>query len=560
MKGIDSATFEKIHEKIKEKVKESEGITITEIEKMKDNTKLAEPFFRIEIPPNSILISERDLFVDEEKVYLKNKQITFNVSGKAGKAKGMPANLNTLFEELEKESNQFKEKDPDLFNLLEKFGYKERRKEINKEIYYFMGDSRNLDDIAENILTLAKLKIGYGKMKLSGENFEIRTEESPEEIKEDKINKWLEKIKEYITPELILKENYEEAIKKSERVAFLPVRPDWNEPKKMWGYYNPLTGLFYPTDGLIVLLNAFKDLVKNRDKERKYFIILDEMNLARVEYYMSDLLSLMENMWKADSLKGETAQIHPYLDSCILSEPKGLKDEQSGAYICENSKSEKCKECPYYPLLHPDEVKEGWKAEFEVPEGNPIPPRIAYPENLAIIGTVNVDETTFSFAPKVLDRAFVVEFNEVYVDEYCKEYEIPDGTFRNFVKVLNEILKPATLHFGYRVINEMWKYLEENGEKENPSDSSLDFLLKSKVLPKIHGTEERVGKVLKKLMLYCEDPQKEAKDLNPDDLKDSEKWWEKYEEKKEQLKFKDSAAKIREMYARLKDTGYCSYF
>lgn len=479
---------------------------------------------------------------------------------------------------------------------------------------------------------LEKTKGEKGNEELRGKidkiiNILKNKETGMKEVKEDKMSKWLEKIEEYITPELILKENYEEAIKRSERVAFLPVRPDWNEPRKMWGYYNPLTGLFYPTDGLNVLLNAFRDLVKNKDKERKHFIILDEMNLARVEYYMSDLLSLMENMTKVKEGKeivlGETAQIHP-LSKCVLSKMpekiEGDEKEKYKKYVKEENGEikwniegektcrEECDKCPYKLLLKGEKPeKEDVSQEEFIKAFNPIPPHIAYPENLVIIGTVNVDETTFSFAPKVLDRAFVVEFNEVYVEEYCKEYEITDDTFINFVRVLNEILKPATLHFGYRVINEMWKYLEENGEKENPSDSSLDFLLKSKVLPKIHGTEERVGRILEKLMVYCF--MKELKAYDKDKLEEQlkkyveklggiERWWEKDlseiakeikeeknasppssdessavkeakeeskkgegESKKEEIKFfKDSANKIREMYARLKDTGYCSYF
>jgi len=431
--------------------------------------------------------------------------------------------------------------------------------------------------------------------------------------------KWEEGIKnklgDFIDENLILKEKFftEPPILSPERVAFLPVRPDWNEPRKMWGYYNPLTGLFYPTDGLKVLLNAFRDYVKNKDKDKKYFIILDEMNLARVEYYMSDLLSLMENMWKYDKeknefKKGETAQIHPYLDACILSIPSENKDEKRGAYVCsklsDKDKNE-CNKCPYYPLLHPDpEDIENWKPDenFQL-EGDPIPPRIAYPENLVIIGTVNVDETTFSFAPKVLDRAFVAEFNEVHVDEYLKicsdlkSEKNEKNVFFNFVDTLIKILQPANLHFGYRVIHEMLEYLytahiikkdekkfiisnlKEMNDKLHPH---FDFLLKSKVLPKIHGGEERVEEVLKNLLAYCfsDDYADSAQKLK----ESKETWWresldeiisilrEKEKSKSDEaipsedtgnpkeFRFKESASKILEMYRRLKDTGYCSYF
>lgn len=419
-------------------------------------------------------------------------------------------------------------------------------------------------------------------------------------------------------------------------VAFLPVRPDWNEPKKMWGYYNPLTGLFYPTDGLKVLLNAFQDFVKTKNKGKRYFIILDEMNLARVEYYMSDLLSLMENMCKKENeeiLIGEFAMVHP-LSRCVLSKLPEKYEEEYKKYVKETEGvvewaiegekicKEECKDCPYWVL------KEGKKEQKVASDSNrdafindffPIPPRIAYPPNLVIMGTVNVDETTFSFAPKVLDRAFVIEFNEVKVDDYLTKFGIESEPFKKFVNMLNSILEPATLHFGYRVIHEMWEYLEESGEKNKPSAKSLDFLLKSKVLPKIHGGEERVEKVLRNLLVYCvsdeyregaEKLEKEAqwwkkgfneiKDIisnkpqsadsqsktpenkgEPDQGQTSEpanaknkeethqeqtstKEGEERKESKAQsgklCRYEESAKKILEMYRRLKDTGYCSYF
>ena len=79
------------------------------------------------------------------------------------------------------------------------------------------------------------------------------------------------------------------------RVAFLPVRPDWTEPQKIWGYYNPLTGLYYPTQATLVALHAYVEFLMYGDAAPRHFIILDELNLARVEYYLSDILSRPEN-------------------------------------------------------------------------------------------------------------------------------------------------------------------------------------------------------------------------------------------------------------------------
>ncbi len=376
-----------------------------------------------------------------------------------------------------------------------------------------------------------------------------------------------EKIKEVINPETLIfdEEKAEELFnslgeEKDKRIAFLPVRPDWIEAKKVFGYYNPLTGLFYPTDGLNVLLNAFRSLMAGDDK--KYFIILDEMNLARVEYYFSDILSLMENMWKLKEKviqPGEVSSIHPILDACLLSSPNfpkdNLVDKDRMEKICWLVNKDECKECVYYSLLKPEEKIT--KYGRDIPEGvknfNPIPPRIAYPENLIIIGTVNVDETTFSFAPKVLDRAFPLEFTDVRYDEYLKD--IKDSQFYKFVKSLQDILKPKNMHFGYRVIDEMRKYLEKTGVDLNEeSKDHYDFLLKSKILPKLHGTEEQIGDVLSQLRAFCK--KGKTKDIPSENREESIKTLMD----KTQFIYSNSAQKLWQMYQNMKATGYCSYF
>lgn len=412
---------------------------------------------------------------------------------------------------------------------------------------------------------------GTGKTQIARIIANVMSSDKDEKEKEE-LEKYISK--NYISDNLIiLKKDWEKEIGKSERVGFVPVRPDWNEPKKMWGYYNPLRGLFYPTDALKVILHAWRELVKDPEsgKNKKHFIILDEMNLARVEYYMSDLLSLMENMSKVDEGKikiGEMAMIHN-LSRCVFSKlPEKIENferyvkEENGEikWKIEGEKycQEKCEECPYFALKERKNEQnkiEKDKEEF-IKQFEPIPPRIVYPENLVIIGTVNVDETTFSFSPKVLDRAFVFCFTEVDVENYCTVYGINDEEFKKFVKDLINILKPANLHFGYRVINEMYNYYIKN---KNPND--FDFLIKSKVLPKIHGTEEEVKEVLLKLLRYCLVNEGVKEDGEKIDLEEIEKEVEGKESPfSQEVRYKESFEKILEMYRRLKERGYCSYF
>ncbi len=294
------------------------------------------------------------------------------------------------------------------------------------------------------------------------------------------------------------------------RVAFLPVRPDWKDARQIWGTYNPLTGLFYPTAALRVVLHALLEFLDKGAQAGRHFLILDEMNLSRVEYYMSDLLSLMEApaCATADGRRkmGEMIDIHPFRRPVWTVAPPQLPGErpssteqvfqgnlshgwgQAMAWLCSQSSNV---------------VVDSVEIDFhEVIDGADwhrlVPPRLCLPPNLAIIGTVNVDETTFSFAPKVLDRAFVVEFDKMDFDAVCRDW---DGfaAIRDDVVALHDILEPARLHFGYRVVHEWLAYLHACGQSW---DDEADFLISSKVMPKVRGTEEQVGPALRGLLAW----------------------------------------------------------
>ena len=241
----------------------------------------------------------------------------------------------------------------------------------------------------------------------------------------------------------------------SDIIAFVPVRPDWTDNKKVWGYLDLLNLTegekyrFYATSILKLCLKA------KEYQNEKYFIILDEMNLARVEHYMSDILSLMES-------PNEVVNLH-YYDNNEVS----AKDD---------------------PELD-------------------IPSQINWPENVTIIGTVNIDETTYSFSPKVLDRAFVLEFADV--DYELVLDEMPESFFKEFVYKVSGILKPINLHFGYRTVIEMWDYW--NNDKREDINAKIDFLLMSKILPKIHGTSMELEDPLTELIAFCNDRYPKAK-------------------------------------------------
>jgi energy-coupling factor transporter ATP-binding protein EcfA2 len=260
---------------------------------------------------------------------------------------------------------------------------------------------------------------------------------------------------------------------------FLSVRPDWRDSKQLLGYYNPLDNKYYKTPLLELILKAIEDYKENKENASPYFVILDEMNLAHVEYYFADFLSVLESGRDEEGFTREGIKLH-----------------------------------------NVDEIETNQK----------IPKEIKLPPNLYIIGTVNIDETTYMFSPKVLDRAFTIEFYDVDLDNYPpKIQKISDmhskirdliyndlkrngrfllapkdelnnavmdfpNEYKEVLKTINKVLEVYDLHFGYRVFDEIclfFKNAKESWERgivafEN-EDEIFDLAMLMKILPKFHG-------------------------------------------------------------------------
>ena len=127
-----------------------------------------------------------------------------------------------------------------------------------------------------------------------------------------------------------------------------------------------------------------------------------------------------------------------------------------------------------------------------------VPSRLRYPPNLVLIGTVNMDETTAGLSDKVLDRAFTVEFWDIEVARWpgwngCRLGEEAVAHVRNLLGELMTVLRPARLHFGWRVIEEVVRYLEvlaREGGKLGTGEA-LDRVIYAKILPKLRGDDSR---------------------------------------------------------------------
>ena len=247
----------------------------------------------------------------------------------------------------------------------------------------------------------------------------------------------------------------------------------------------------------------------NEDQSKPYFLILDEMNLSVVERYFADFLSAMES--------GEKIK---------------LWDNENGD----------------------------------------VPKEIALPKNVFIIGTINVDETTYMFSPKVLDRANVIEFKiaademnvylgnkvninleracsacaDMAVDFVTKAKSQVEKDEKNKAVLLlffNE-LKEVNAEFGYRTVNEISRYLHfADGDLDD--NAAIDTAILQKLLPKLHGSAKKLKKVLESMWKHC---------LNKDVAKEIDA-----EFNKDDFKYPESAEKIRRMYKAVVDNGFTSF-
>ena len=315
---------------------------------------------------------------------------------------------------------------------------------------------------------------------------------------------------------------------KEKRKAFIPVRPDWMDNKGLLGFYNILDQKYHSTPLLDLIINAGKN------PEKPYFVILDEMNLAKVEYYFSDFLSIMESRTD-DNPKGEKIRLHA-------------------------------------------------ETEANTPDGRSIPKEIHIPQNLFFTGTVNVDETTYMFSPKVLDRANVIEFNEVNPGGYNSATEKSAFTFENpdvrnslmdlegsafcsskdyskFEDIIGDganpildllnLLKKHNLHFGYRVVNEISRFIRLSkdlmGENFN-LNVAMDTQVLQKILPKFHGTRGKLEKPLKNLLSYCRGGEASEGEMAHVEAQNQKGFL-----------YPRSAGKLKRMLDNLKTQGYTSF-
>lgn len=302
------------------------------------------------------------------------------------------------------------------------------------------------------------------------------------------------------------------------QICFVPVGADWTNREPLLGYPNALKPGEYikPESGVLSIL-----MEAQTNPHKPYFLILDEMNLSYVERYFADFLSAMES--------------------------KGMKIN-----LWDNAKE-----------------KESEKKDY-----THVPSKITLPRNLFITGTINVDETTYMFSPKVLDRANVIEFkiSEKEMADFlstsrnidlskCTGAEI--SMAENFVRIATEDvalsdeatdillklfkpLKKVNAEFGYRTSTEIRRFISLAKKDLGKIEKSLDAAIVQKLLPKLHGSRRKIVPVLKELWKLATE-------------KDNLEVFSERDEDLSGIKYPLTADKILRMYKTAIDNGFTSF-
>ena len=295
---------------------------------------------------------------------------------------------------------------------------------------------------------------------------------------------------------------------KPKNFEMIQVKPNWHDSSELIGYVSRLGDepTFIAGDFLKFVVRAWEN------ESTPYFLCLDEMNLAPVEQYFAEYLSVVESRKRNETGKVVT---DPILKPEFENEKNGEHAEFVPKAWYKKLIDELLVDCS-------DSQKDVLKQQF-IDEG------ITIPQNLIIVGTVNMDETTFSFSRKVLDRAMTIEMNEVDlyggltsrheqigklnfedlvgdkvegVDVYQENQEVCNQAIQ-YLQEINAVLEGTPFKIAYRTRNEFLLYVinnlpyRKNSEDQEMSQSevvarALDEITSMKILSRIEGDEEKV--------------------------------------------------------------------
>lgn len=196
----------------------------------------------------------------------------------------------------------------------------------------------------------------------------------------------------------------------------IPVKPNWTGAEDLLGFFNPLQRSYVRTPFLEALLAA------RNDPHRLHFICLDEMNLARAEYYFADFLSAQEDRSKLAEIplysESEASHIQAEV-RMLLAALRGLNADQKQDDNNTLNIEELIQRPEYMERLR-SMFGENAGESFPVFHGRirrslstvlDVPSKVVVTSNVRFIGAINVDQTTYGLSPKILDRAHVIRFD-----------------------------------------------------------------------------------------------------------------------------------------------------
>lgn len=277
---------------------------------------------------------------------------------------------------------------------------------------------------------------------------------------------------------------------KPKNFQMVQVKPNWHDSSDLIGYVSRVSGKaeFVTGEFLKFIAKAWEDT------ETPYFLCLDEMNLAPVEQYFAEYLSVIESRKSHE-------------DGTVTTDPIVEKADEEWYFNLTAS------------LTSDEDIRKQFNEQG-----------ICIPQNLIVVGTVNMDETTFSFSRKVLDRAMTIEMNEVDlhgglternerigklgkadlighavegVDVYSANREVSE-TVLTYLDAINTVLEGTPFKVAYRtrnefllyVVNNLPYYKDEQGEelpREYVVARALDEITSMKVLSRIEGDDTKVS-------------------------------------------------------------------
>lgn len=282
---------------------------------------------------------------------------------------------------------------------------------------------------------------------------------------------------------------------KPRNFEMIQVKPNWHDSSELIGYVSRI-GADQNGNGISFVVGDFLKFIAKawEEPDVPYFLCLDEMNLAPVEQYFAEYLSVIESR-KVDR------------EGNVVTDPILKQNAQSW----------------YWNLCTELTDDEKLRAQFR-DKG------ISIPQNLIVVGTVNMDETTFSFSRKVLDRAMTIEMNDVDlygglthryeqigkvssehlvgnavegVDVYESNKDVCDVVI-NYLQEINKKLEGTPFKVAYRTRNEFLLYIVNNlsyNKDDSGEELSLDFVIaraldeitNMKILSRIEGDETKVS-------------------------------------------------------------------